>query len=212
MMGTNKFRMASMKPLIAAAALGALGLAGGAVLAQQPPAPQTPAAQTKAVGDPKSGAIEVNADVLEAARDEGVAVYTNNVDVLQGTTRLKTDRLTVISNCTKSADGRTTDCTDVQRYIAEGNVYYITPNEKVRGDKAEYNYQSDIITVTGDVILSSGNDGVVHGRKLIYEVTAGKATMTNDGGRVTSIFTPKKTDKPAAPTSPGASPSPNAPR
>lgn len=167
----------------------------------------------------QGGPIEVNADALEALTNEGRYIYTKNVDAVQGDARLKSDKLTVICDAApadpkaQARDRAAQSCGGgVRTLIAEGNVYYLTPDGRIKGDRAEYDYSTKVITITGNVVLARGSESVVNGRKLIYEVDAGRATMTNDGGRVTSFFTPQKTDKAAAPASPGASPSPSAPR
>ncbi len=184
------------------------GMVALATLALAAPAfAQQPANPTRASGTGGEN-VQVTSELLNADA-EGRAVYTNNVDVLQGNTRLKADKLTVIANCTK-VQGKPTDCSDIQRFIAEGNVYYITPDEKIRGDRAEYDYENDVITMTGnDVVLTRGADAVISGRKLVYDVKNGKASVTGDENSkgVISVFTSKpKRDEPAAPAAPAATP------
>jgi lipopolysaccharide export system protein LptA len=43
-------------------------------------------------------------------------------------------------------------CGDVDRVEADGNVFYVTPEQTVRGDHAVYTYATDIVVVTGDVV------------------------------------------------------------
>jgi lipopolysaccharide export system protein LptA len=93
----------------------------------------------------------------------------------------------------------------MEQLIAEGNVYYTAPDVKIRGDRAEYDYPSDTITITGDVILSRGAEGVVRGTKVVYKVGEGRSVITAGTNRVTSIFTPAKKD-PATGTPPASSP------
>lgn len=164
----------------------------------------------------QGGPIEVGADKAEAMTDQGRYIYTKNVVVTQGDARLKTDKLTIVCSVTPSpnaaAGGRasTQACDEMQSLVAEGSVYYLTPDGKIRGDKAVYDYAAKIITVTGDVILSRDDGSVVNGTQLVYEVDAGKAVMTSSNGKgVLSYFNPqskKETAPASAPTAPAAAP------
>ena len=48
----------------------------------------------------------------------------------------------------------------------------------IRGDRAEYDYPTDTITVTGMVIMARGKEGVVRGNKVVYQVGPGLVTVT----------------------------------
>jgi lipopolysaccharide export system protein LptA len=151
--------------------------------------------------------IEITSNQTEYLQNEGRGVYTGNVVATQGDSRLTTDKLTMVCSRAKpvagSAEGQA--CEAMEQLIAEGNVYYTVPDAKIRGDRAEYDYPSDTITITGDVILSRGVEGVVRGTKVVYKVGEGRSVITAGANRVTSIFTPAKKD-PANGNPPAASP------
>jgi lipopolysaccharide export system protein LptA len=94
--------------------------------------------------------------------------------------------------------------------IAEGNVLYVAPDIKIRGDRAEYDYAADTITITGDVISSRGDEGVVRGTKIVYSVGEGRVKVTAGDKRVYAIITPKKKD-PATQPAPAGQPAPATP-
>lgn len=161
----------------------------------------------------QGGPIQVTASTLEALTDQGRYIYTTNVDAVQGDARLKSNKLTVICAITapdpKAPRAANQSCGEVTSLVAEGAVYYITPDGKIRGDRAVYDYAAKVITVTGDVILARDDGSVVNGTQLVYEVDAGKAIMTSSNGKgVTSFFnsTPKKDAVPETPAP--ASPAP----
>ena len=81
---------------------------------------------------------------------------------------------------------------------------------KIRGDRAQYDYTTDTITITGDVILSRGNEGVVRGTQVVYRVGEGRTIITAGAKRVTSIFTPAS-KRDTATTPPATTPAPAAP-
>ena len=82
---------------------------------------------------------------------------------------------------------------DIERMVATGNVYFVTPTQVVRGDEATYTRSTDTIVVTGDVILTQG-ENVLTGSRLTVQVASGRATMdgapTAAGQRVRGVFYP----------------------
>jgi lipopolysaccharide export system protein LptA len=132
--------------------------------------------------------VEVLADNARYVRSACRGEWSRNVRMVQGGTRLTTDRLTLVQYQPSAANQ---ECGDIREFIAEGNVYYITPNERIRSDRAQYDYDTDTITMTGDVVLSRGEQGVMRGTKLVYSVQNGLATVTSEKGPVVSIFPSK---------------------
>jgi lipopolysaccharide export system protein LptA len=144
--------------------------------------------------------IQIKSETGEYLQNEGRGVYSGNVEATQGDSKVTTDKLTVV--CTRSAANG--ECEEIRQLIAEGNVLYTAPdNVAIRGDRAEYDYASDTIIVTGNVISKRGDEGVVKGTRIVYNVGEGRAKITAGGERVLSIITPKK-NQPATTPAPGA--------
>lgn len=130
------------------------------------------------------------------SRSEGIFTYTENVRVVQGASQLASHTLRVY--CAPRTSPQAEDsCDPISRIVAEGDVVYTTQNEKIRGDRAEYDFAADTITITGTVIMSRGVDGVVRGTRVVYDVSRGLVTITSDNEPVFSIFTPQRRDDPA---------------
>jgi len=108
---------------------------------------------------------------------------TGRAEMTQGGNRLRADRLTFVTS-----NG------DLTRAEATGEVYFVTPEQTMRGDRAVYDLGSDEVTVTGDVILTQGKN-VVTGGRLVYNVTTENARMeggpTPQGNRVRGVFYPQ---------------------
>ncbi|HST92250.1 MAG TPA: LptA/OstA family protein, partial [Brevundimonas sp.] len=68
-------------------------------------------------------------------------------EVVQGRNRLRAD----------SINGFVSDG-DLRRVEASGNVYFVTPDQTMRGDRAVYTLASNEVVVTGDVILTQGQN------------------------------------------------------
>jgi lipopolysaccharide export system protein LptA len=139
--------------------------------------------------------IEVTAEQsAEYFRTEGKIVYTKNVRATQGETQINSDTLTVI--CSRDPASSNPDaCADISQIIAQGNVIYATPRERIKGDKAEYDYANEIIVITGNVILSRGDEGVAKGTRLVYDVRQGRATITSGTGPVIAIFNQTRSER-----------------
>ncbi|HVY88866.1 MAG TPA: LptA/OstA family protein [Hyphomonadaceae bacterium] len=162
--------------------------------------------------DRSDAPVEITAKQTEYLQTEGRGVYTGDVVATQGDSKITTDKLTIIcakTDAPANSKQKQQNC-DIDKLIAEGNVYYTAPEVKIRGAHAEYDYPTDTITITGDVISSRGDEGVVRGTELVYHVKDGLVKMTAGDKRVLSIFnTNKKTDG-SAPAS-GSTAAPAAP-
>lgn len=108
-----------------------------------------------------------------AVSEPGLTIFSGQVDVRQGDVRILSDTMRVYSssaNTTEAFD-------DVSKIEAIGNFYYLTPDQEVRGQQGVYERATDSFTVTGDVILLQGEDNVVTGDTLIYNLTSGEARV-----------------------------------
>ncbi|OYX81852.1 MAG: LPS ABC transporter substrate-binding protein LptA [Brevundimonas sp. 32-68-21] len=120
--------------------------------------------------------------------DSGELTNTNlslrgRAEITQGQSRLRADTIQGAV-----ANG------DLTRIEASGNVYYVTPNETIRGDRAIYTVSNATVVVTGDVILTQGQN-VLTGASLSYNVDTGEARVEGgtaaNGGRVRGVFYPE---------------------
>jgi len=100
-------------------------------------------------------------------------------ELVQGDNRFRADE---ISGFSQSGDSR---------LEATGNVYFVTPEQTIRGDRATYDTASGVIVVTGDVILTQG-ENVMTGGRLTYNIRTEAARI--EGGsadRVQGVFYPE---------------------
>jgi lipopolysaccharide export system protein LptA len=155
--------------------------------------------------------VEITADNLKFLQNEGIAIYTGNVIATQADSRVTTTKLT--ATCARAAPppGQSIadqPCDELRQMVAEGDVLYTAPDVQILGDRAEYDYPTDTITITGGkVILKRGDEGVVSGTKVVYQVGQGLTTITSDEDRVLSIFSRTRPREGSAPP-PSAQPAP----
>ena len=143
---------------------------------------------------PGGGPIDIAADTLSVDNQAKTQTWAGNVEALQGTNRLRADRVTVFhGNAAGRGDGAGPNAAmgDIDRLEANGNVYFVSPTQVVRGDTAVYTRAADTLVVTGDVVLTQGQN-VLKGSRLVVHVGAGRATMDEGPGRVRGVFYPEK--------------------
>lgn len=127
------------------------------------------------------GPITYSADNLEYSEAENRLVLTGAVDLVQGDARLRCNRLTLFFRSGSSGNSGV-GSGDIERMIAEGEVYYLRPLQQARGDRAVYETTSDTVTFTGNVVVAS-EDNVIRGQTLVLQVSGGRTTVSSDRGR-----------------------------
>jgi lipopolysaccharide export system protein LptA len=179
----------SRRYLATAAACVLLGAVG---FAQEAPAP--PAGNG---GGDKP--IEITADRLVLEQNQQKAIFSGNVDALQGDTTLHTDLLRVFYTSDEERKATGTQQT-VRRLEAEGNVVITQPGETATGNSGIYDVVGGKMVLLGDVVLTR-NKNVVRGDRLdvdrntgVSVVTTNKAQTASSGGRdqrVRALFVPE---------------------
>lgn len=80
--------------------------------------------------------------------------------------------------------GRPGSCGEVIRAEADRDVLYVTPNERVRADHADYDFVNDTLTFTGGVVVVRGQD-VAATERLVINV---KTNATRMSGGVKAVI------------------------
>jgi lipopolysaccharide export system protein LptA len=152
--------------------------------------------------------ISIDADKLVYYDKEHKAVYTGNVVVIQGETKMTCAAMTVFldhaptqgadrapaqgaKQTTDSQSGPTAD-SGVKRLEATGPVTVISKTQVATGDNGTYDKAEGKVWLTGHVTLSDGQN-VTKGDKLTYDLKTAEATVDTSAksGRVHGQFVPK---------------------
>ena len=104
-------------------------------------------------------------------------------EVTQGQNRIRADAITLY----RKASG------DPDRVEATGKVYFVTPTQSMRGDRAVYAIGTGEVVVTGDVVLTQGQN-VLTGGRLTYNTRTQTARIEGSGagGRIRGVFHPNR--------------------
>ena len=141
----------------------------------------------------EGGPIRVNADRSEVLDKERKVILIDNVDITQGTARLRADVVTLEygGGGNTSTTGLGSNFGDIRTMTARGNVFYVTPEFKANGDLGIYVAANDTITLTGNVVMVRGED-VAKGERLTMELEAGKTTLDGGDSQVNLVITPNE--------------------
>jgi lipopolysaccharide export system protein LptA len=158
--------------------------------------------------DTKSKApIDITANEAEVTNSKCLTVWRGAAEAVQADARLRADTITVFSTPKGVNANGQQSCGGADRIVADGHVYYVTPQQNARGDHAAYSRSQDEIVITGNVIVVQGND-VARGDKLTLTISTRDAKMesnvTGPGklGRVRGVFYPNQDDAKSGTTKP----------
>ena len=133
--------------------------------------------------------IQIEADKLEVMDGQGIAKLRGNVSVVQGTTILKTARLTVYYNKDSSGNANSR----IKKIEATGRVAVRSGDQLATADKAVINMNAENVVLTGNVSVSQGAN-IVEGCVLRVNLKTNAAQLDpckEQGGRIKMLFTPK---------------------
>lgn len=149
-----------------------------------------PAAIAQISGE--GGPIRVNADTSEVMERQRQVVLIDNVDIMQGNARLRADKVTIYyGGAGETQTAGMSGFGDIESMVAEGEVFYVTPDLKATGDVGTYDAQADTITLTGEVVLVRGED-VATGRRLVMRLEEGRTTLDGGDGQVQFNISPNE--------------------
>ena len=199
---------------LAAIAAALLCSTGAGAAAEKPPGPNDSAAIFP--GTSSKEPISIDADKLVYYDKEHKAVYSGNVVVIQGDTKMTCSAMTVFLDhaptqgaaspskgaTAQSTSGQSTPTADsgVKHLDATGPVTVVSKTQVATGDSGSYDKAEDKVRLIGHVTLSDGQN-VTKGDKLTYDLKNGLATVDTSAksGRVHGQFVPKSSADAAKP-------------
>ena len=127
--------------------------------------------------------VKVSADSFVVDQSGSIATFTGNVLVTRVGLEVKADKVLV-----KYGAG---GVEDIESFEATGNVRITTEGQTAVGNRAVFDPNTQILTMTGDVAVE-GEQGRLQGPLLTVDLKTNKSTFSGgNGGRVTGVFTPE---------------------
>lgn len=158
----------------------------------------------------KGQPVHIEAERLEVHDKDKTATFTGKVVVTQGDTTMRCKSLTVYyvgqptkdaaKDATKdaapkpSATVSTSGEQKIKKLDAVGDVVVNQNDQIATGDKAVFDMDTNIVTMTGNsgVVLTQGQN-VLRGSKLVVDMTTGYSRVESgngNNGRVQGLFVP----------------------
>lgn len=130
------------------------------------------------------GPVEVSAQDLSFDPTSGVTILTGNASVTQDGAVLRAPRIRV--TYLRGPNGA---IGDINKVFTEGETFYVTPTERIRGDKAMFDAPANTVEFTGNVTAIQGQN-VLRGSFLTLNTKTNASTMRGLDGRVRAVFFP----------------------
>lgn len=131
------------------------------------------------------GPVQIEADDIDSNPETRSAVLTGNAAVIQNGSALRSNVLRVTY---LGGNGGPTG--DIDRVVADQEVFYVTPTQRVRGDRGVFDARNGRITISGRVTVTQGRN-VLQGQELVINTTSGAWNMRGVNGRVRAVFFPE---------------------
>ncbi len=151
--------------------------------------------------------VNIEADRLDVQELQQNAIFSGNVVVVQGTSTLRTNKLTIFyekdggQKAPAAPDGDVVTGRQIKRLEAEGNVIVTSGEQRAIGDRGVFNMASNTAQLFGNVVVTQGPN-VLRGDVLHVDLTTQKSRVESKTGRVQGTFG----RSPAAPAAGAQSP------
>ena len=170
--------------MIAAVAIASLAL-GAAAVDAQPNAGKGSPNPLQSLSQSNGKPVKIRSASLEVRDKDRIATFTGDVHVTQGDTELRCKVLVVYyeSDALKTggqpAQSAPPGQQQIRRMLAKGNVVVNQKDQTATGDNADYDMRSNVVTLTGNVVVTQGKN-VLRGQRLVVNLTTGVSRV--EGG------------------------------
>ena len=133
--------------------------------------------------------IQIESDQLQLKEQEKIAVFSGNVNVLQGTTSLKSGHMVV--HYKSGGKSMTAGNTDIERIELSDGVLLNSGTQQATGDTGAFEMATQVFVLEGKQVVLSDQQNVFVGCKLTVHANTGEAHLEACGGRVRIQLDPK---------------------
>lgn len=140
--------------------------------------------------------IEITADNLELQRDTQLAIFRGNVEVVQGSSRMRADSMKVYyreraqqagARQQAQSQGEDIRAGKIARIEAFGKVFMSSDGETAQGDQAVHDFDRRILRIEGNVVLTRNSD-VLSCARLTVNLDNKQNVCEGGGSRVKGVF------------------------
>src|SRR6516165_8086844 len=143
----------------------------------------------------KDAPVQIEAATLEVHDKSKTATFSGNVQVVQGDTTMRCRSLVVFygqevgmgeaagattTAAIKTPLGAPKGAQNIRRIEARGAVTVTTKDQSASGDLGIYDLKTKTITLSGNVVVSQGQN-VIHGERVVVDTETGNARVESGG-------------------------------
>lgn len=125
--------------------------------------------------------IQIESDKLEIKEEDGRAVFTGNVKVVQGDTTMQAGTMTV--HYSSDTGTVTSGATDIEKIEVEDKVVLRTATQTASADTGTFNMVTQIAVLEGEKVVLTEGENILIGCKLTVHMEGGEAKMEGCPGR-----------------------------
>jgi lipopolysaccharide export system protein LptA len=177
--------------------------------------PSGPANALQGFSQNRDKPVKIDAGALEVRDKSKIAIFSGNVQVVQGDTTLRCNTLQVFydqesaGNSLTAAKPGPAGQGKIRRLEARGNVVVVQKDQTATGETGVFDMAENTVTLNGNVLISQGSNSL-SGEKLVVNLATGVSHIEagkRSGGRVQGVFLPSSVpqskdqnkDQPATP-------------
>ncbi len=132
-----------------------------------------PAAQASPGSAAPSGPVQIRSDALKVLQKKRTAVFTGNVQTVQGDLRIRCKELTV----RYAGDDAKEAKRDIEQMVFTGDVHILQGERRGHCERADYQRPAGRIVCTGDPWVVEG-DNRITGDRIVYLLDADEVRVT----------------------------------
>ena len=141
--------------------------------------------------------IQIESDHLEVRENDGIAIFTGNVAVVQGDMLMRSGKMTVYYD--NEGGSVSTGAANIDRLEVENKVYVKSEAQVATADTGSFDMKSEVLVLSGKEVVLSEGDNIIVGCKLTVQMATGLANLEgcgdSGGGRVKMLLKPASQDQ-----------------
>lgn len=131
--------------------------------------------------------IQIESDHLEVRENDGTAIFTGNVAVVQGDMLMRAGKMTVFYD--NQGGSVTSGTSNIDRLEVENKVYVKSDAQVATADSGSFDMKSEVLVLSGKEVVLTEGDNILVGCKLTVQMATGLANLEGCG-RVRMLVKP----------------------
>lgn len=129
--------------------------------------------------------IQIESDKLEVREQENKAIFSGNVNVVQGTTVLKAGVMTVFY-AQNSGGSAASGSQQIDRLEVAEKVYIRSDDQVATGDEGTFDVASNTFVLKGREVVLTDGENVAQGCSLVVNTVTGRSQLDGCGANTGS--------------------------